>query len=349
MQSDPSLRLFQQLMCRWQRFIDALRLKKWIRAARSELAHILSQQEQNSSYGFLFDCMAHLDRVLFIHIPKCGGTSLEKSLVTDVNCVPVAQDSVPYYRLANFFMASAVLPESFEQQFLQKFVGSADPNDVRDRYFRMQAAYKVACQPSRIFAIGHKSLRDLAPLSRGERDIFMTTVRAPADILKSLVGYRVFRIFEGGEIASRLLQKLQLDTARFETLVESDPEYLTNLILGAEATSLCQMLQFDVPGDGESVWCGSKRNKVFIAHMSEQQQMLQQIFGTPIQNRVENTSSKWTGIGSDFKAVVEDAWLRPFINPEDAYLYDCMTNAGIFGFWRDGRTPQEWSTLLESS
>lgn len=326
-----------------------IKTKKWIRAARSELAHILSQQEQNSSYGFLFDCMAHLDRVLFIHIPKCGGTSLEKSLVTDVNCVPVPQDSVPYYRLENFFMASAVLPESFEQQFLQKFVGSADPNDVRDRYFRMQAAYKVACQPSRIFAIGHKSLRDLAPLSRGERDIFMTTVRAPADILKSLVGYRVFRIFEGGEIASRLLQKLQLDTARFETLVESDPEYLTNLILGAEAPSLCQMLQFDVPGDGESVWCGIKPNKVFIAHMSEQQQMLQQIFGTPIQNRVENTSSKWTGIGSDFKAVVEDAWLRPFINPEDAYLYDCMTNAGIFGFWRDGETPQECSTLLESS
>jgi hypothetical protein len=76
--------------------------------------------------------------------------------------------------------------------------------------------------------------------------------------------------------------------------------------------------------------------------------MLQQVFGTPIQKRFENTSSMRTGAGADFKAVVEDDWIRPFVKPEDVYLYDCLTTAGIFGFWRNGGTTKAYRTLLES-
>ncbi|GAB5453627.1 MAG: hypothetical protein Hals2KO_39550 [Halioglobus sp.] len=245
-------------------------------------------------------------------------------------------------------MAEATKPGSPERQLLRKFVAAGGSGEQQAKFFRRLAVFVAVTKPSRIFMLGHRSARDLQPLFRAGRDQFVTTVREPLQVTRSLAAYRVYRIMQGGAAASRILNAMNLDLQRFEALLKDDPRELVRQIMHRESPSLCAALSFGNDATAASVWADLRNSRCCIAHSSEQAPMLQTVFGKPVNNYSENTAVGREGSGANFAEIVEDEWLAPFIDPQDSLLYERFDRVGLIGFWRGGGSLDDYHELLAS-
>ena len=302
----------------------------------------------------LFDLMSlypGMRRVFFIHIPKCGGTSIRQSLVDDYKCAPVPHQGLGAIGQSIDYLTNSAPRKSLEGQFLKNYASQRLPEEVHQQYLRLFAGYIVTRRPKKMFVLGHKLAKDLKPLYRKRKDIFFTTVRAPSEILRSMVAYRVDHTLKNKNRPDsiELLKNMEMNHLEFSELVSSRPQALTERILGVKPPSLVAFLSMSQNRDHEHVWQGIRQNNVFIAHMSEQEQMLGKLFGERPRTHPKNTSSSQSELAVQFSAVLQNSWVEPFIDPDSSQLYQRLESSGIIGFWQKGGTVNQYRELLQNT
>jgi hypothetical protein len=285
-----------------------------------------------------------LQRVFFIHIPKCGGTSVRQQLVEGYGVAPVPVPTVGALRQSIEFM------DGSGQQHLPvgNHAGTNATDMLRDDYLRRFAAFLVSATPKRMFVLGHQRARELTPLYRPGSDLIFTTVRPPLDILRSMVTYRVDHVLKSPRRPDsiELLDAMRLDRHAFAALVSSNPRSATERILEIKPPSLVSYLAMDDQTGHEQVWQGIRERPVFIAHVSEQDSMLAGLFGKALPALQRNTSENRAGLAEEYSAVLQDDWIEPFVEPDSTRLYQRLLASGIIGFWKSGGTVSEYRKLL---
>ena len=315
-----------------------------------EVARIRQTDIGRAGYFGLMSLYPELQRTFFIHIPKCGGTSIRQSLVDEYCCAPVPLPGEGATRQAIDYMVQSVPPDTPRRQLLYACAGHHE-QDLAQRFLSTLTGYRLARSPGKIFILGHKFAREMAPFHRQDRDFFFATVRHPAEALKSMVAYRVSHTLANRNRVDSIefLESLQLEYPRFEELVANDPEELTRLALNTKTPSLAAFLAMDDRTDCESVWSGLRERAVFIAHMSEQSAMLEQLFGGRPKKRHKNSSGRRQGLAADFSAALQDDWIEPHVDPDSRLLYERLECAGVIRFWKNGGTKSQYSELVKAS
>ena len=301
-------------------------------------------------YFGLMDLHPDSQRVFFIHIPKCGGTSIRKILVHSNQCAPVPLPGSGTIDQSITYMAHSCPAKSPQAKLLQSYLSEEAAEDRHQRFLRMYAGYRLLQSPERMFILGHKKARELVPYYRADNDLFFTTVRAPAEILKSMVAYRVSHTLKNEKRPDsvNLLNYLQMDIDRFTDAVTSQPRWLTEKILEKESPSMAAFLSFEPGSDHSTVIKGLKANRVFIAHMSEQSQMLTALFGEQGAHPRENSSHTREGLAAEFTAMLPVDWTSPFVDAESMLVYQHLEASGIMGYWEKGGTRAGYLELLNS-
>lgn len=302
----------------------------------------------------LFDLMAlypSLQRVFFIHIPKCGGTSIRQALVDDYKCAPVPLPSTGAIKQSIGYLANSAPRKSLEGQFMRECASQGKAEELRRQYLRLFAGYCITRRPKNIFILGHKVAKELKPLYRESKDVFLTTVRAPSEILRSMVVYRISHTLKNKNRPDslELLEAMQLDHREFCELISSQPQALTERILNVKPPSLAAFLSMGQHSNHEFVWRGIKEKNVFIAHMSEQSQMLGRLFGKLPKTQPKNTSHNHPALAAQFTAILKDSWIEPFVEPDSSLLYQRLESSGIIGFWQKGGTVNQYRELLQNT
>ena len=323
-------------------------------AARRDIERIAGQMKAQgvgaTDYFGLMDLQPSMQRVFFIHVPKCGGTSIRKLLVHKNQCAPVPLPGSGPIDQATAYMAHAYLASNPRGELLQPYLAADNALDRRERFLHIYAGYLLTQNPEKMFILGHKQARELLPFYRADSDIFFTTVRAPAEILKSMVAYRVAHTLknENRPDSRNLLKYLQMDIEAFTQAVKSQPQSLAQKILETDSPSLAAFLSFHPKPDHACVIKGLKDNRVFIAHMSEQSQMLSELFGKQTALLHENTSNNREGLAAEFTASVQADWATPFVDPESSQVYGTLESSGIIGYWENGGTRAGYLELLKN-
>lgn len=345
----------RKLLCRtfalFGQFLAPLYLRTSRNFVRSELKWINKRTAGATDFYTLMPLYTSLQRVLFIHIPKCGGTSIRKTLVQECRCAPIPPSGAGVVNQSIEYMISAVPPRSPQGQLLQSCATQHTSEPLRQRFLRVFTAYDLATSPERVFLLGHKPARELVSYRRNSKDIMLTTVRSPIGMLKSMAAYRVSHTLKNTQRQDsiELLELLQLDIHAFTELARTQPEQLTGRILENQSPSLAAHLTLDSRTDHISIWEGIQGEGIFIAHMSEQAHMLSELFGQLSHQHRINTSDNRQGLAAEFTAGIQDSWIEPFIDTDSRQLYQRLESNGIIGFWKKGGTASEYRDLLASS
>lgn len=314
----------------------------------NEVDRIKQLEIGTSSFYGLLRLYPDLQRTFFVHIPKCGGTSIRQSLVDEYGCAPVPLPGPGATRQAIDFMVGSVPPETPQGDLLAACTADIEQG-LSPAMLRVFTAYRLVRSPRRAFILGHKITREILPFYRADKDTIFTTVRDPAEALKSMVAYRVSHTLGNrNRIDSvEFLSALQMGYAEFERLATADPRSLTERALTSESLSLANFLASAEDTDCESVWQGIKKNNIFIAHMSEQSDMLTQLFAKRPVSRHKNRSEHRHGAAAEFSNALQEQWIEPFVDPESRALYRTFVSAGIPGFWKNGGSVEEYLKLIE--
>jgi hypothetical protein len=165
-----------------------------------------------------------------------------------------------------------------------------------------------------------------------------------------MVAYRVSHTLKNEKRPDsvNLLNYLQMDIDTFTKAVTSQPRWLTEKILEKESPSMAAFLSFEPGSDHATVMEGLKTNNVFIAHMSEQSQMLTALFGEQTAHPRENSSHTREGLAAEFTAMLPVDWTTPFVDSESMLVYKHLEASGIMGYWEKGGTRAGYLELLNS-
>ncbi|MCB1704477.1 MAG: hypothetical protein KDI17_06425 [Halioglobus sp.] len=323
-------------------------------AVRRDIEALAAQMQQRGigapDYYDLMDLHPAQQRVFFIHVPKCGGTSIRKQLVLKNRCAPVPLGHSGPVDQAIAYMAHSYLARSPRGALLRSYLSKEAALDRRQRFLHVYAGYQLLQNPQRMFILGHQKAREMLRFHRPGTDLFFTTVRAPAEILKSMVAYRVSHTLldEQRQDSKILLRQLQMSFGEFTDRVRSDPQSLARTILERDCPSLAAFLSFDPALDHAAVIQGLKDNRVFIAHMSEQHTMLNALFGPQAAKLHENTSHNRSGLAAEFTAAVELDWVAPYVDAQSTRLYRQLESSGIIGYWKEGSSTEGYLDLLRN-
>ncbi|CAA0091104.1 Uncharacterised protein [Halioglobus japonicus] len=301
-------------------------------------------------YFGLMNLHPESQRVFFIHIPKCGGTSVRKTLVHSNKCAPIPLSGSGPIDQAIAYMAHCYPPKTPQGELLRSYLAEDAAMDRQQRFLRVYAGYQLIQNPERMFILGHKQARELLPYYRAGKDIFFTTVRDPAEMLKSMVAYRVSHTLKNDKRPDsvNLLKYLRMDIDTFTEAVRSQPQALAEKILKKEAPCMAAFLSFDSKPNHSAVMKSLKTNNVFIAHMSEQNQMLTALFGEQTVQPRENSSHTRQGLAAEFTAMVPMAWTSPFVDAQSQKIYNQLEASGIIGYWEKGGTKAGYLELLRN-
>lgn len=312
------------------------------RSVRRETDWIARWQIDSEHFFDLMSLYPALQRAFFIHIPKCGGTSIRQQLVTAYRMAPIPVPTAGATRQSIECMTAAC------GQAYNHASDVREPADLRGDYLRAFAAYMVTVKPRRMFVLGHQRARELQTLYRQGTDLLFSTVRPPADILRSLVKYRVDHTVNSPrrQDSMELLEAMQLDHAAFVDLVNLNPRAATEGILSINPPSPASYLSMDERTDHERVWNGIRECTIYIAHVAEQECMLGKLFGEAPDAPPKNTSDGLDGLADTFSRALRDDWIEPFVEPDSVALYQRLQSSGIIGFWQNGGTLDEYRQLL---
>lgn len=301
-------------------------------------------------YFGLMDLYPDLQRVFFIHIPKCGGTSIRKILVHSNRCAPIPLPGSGPVDQSITYMAHSCAPRTPQGELLRSYLADDAAEDRQQRFLRVFAGYRLLQNPRRIFVLGHKQAREFLPDYRPGKDLFFTTVRDPAEILKSMVAYRVSHTLKNDRRPDsvNLLKYLRMDIDSFTEAVRTEPRSLAERILQKDSPCMAAFLSFDPKPSHAGVIASLKANSVFIAHMSEQSQMLSALFGEQTAHPHENSSHTRQGLAAEFTAMIPMEWTSPFVDTESQAIYRQLQESGIIGYWQKGGTKAGYLELLRN-
>ncbi len=292
-----------------------------------------------------------LKRAFFIHIPKCGGTSIRQNLVESYGVAPIPLTSPGTIRQSVRFMVSSVY-----RRGILKDIGSR--NDIhqqdaslRSTYLRALVAFMIATNPRYFFILGHQRAKELIPFYRGAPDLIFSTVREPVAMLRSLVNYRVFHILanQNRQDSKEILAALNCTFDEFNVLLESEPEALVFKILSANKASLASYLSLDGNTDPNIVWSGICNYDIYIAHVSEHDDLQKALFGKWPRALHKNATDTSADFIESFNARLQDEWIRPHVDSASSALYERFVEYGIIGFWKGGGSPESYRRLLRET
>ncbi|MCX2976685.1 hypothetical protein [Candidatus Marimicrobium litorale] len=321
------------------------------RQVRSELRWISKKDIGEKNYFGLMSLYPGLKRIFFVHIPKCGGTSIRQNLVESYGVAPIPLTSPGTIQQSVQFMVSSAY-----RRGVLKDIGSRDEvhqqdNSQRSTYLRVLVAFMVATNPRYLFILGHQRAKELAPLYRGAPDLIFSTVREPVAMLRSLVNYRVFHTLanQNRRDSQELLDLFNCTIEEFNVLLKSDPRVLVSKILSANKASLASYLALDDNTDPDAVWSGICNHGIYIAHVSEQNEFQKALFGKQPRALHKNATDTNVDFIESFNACLQDEWIRPHIDKDSAELYKRFVEKGIIGFWKNGGSPESYRRLLRDT
>jgi hypothetical protein len=329
---------------------DPAAISRAKRAIEQEALQMQQRGIGTTDYFGLMDLQPESQRVFFIHIPKCGGTSIRKILVLHNRCAPVPLPGSGPVDQSIAYMAHSCPARTPQGKLLRSYLAEDAAEDRQQRFLRVYAGYQLLQSPRRMFILGHKQARELVPYYRPDKDLFFTTVRDPAEILKSMVAYRVSHTLANDKRPDsvNLLKYLKMDIDSFTDAVKTQPRTLAERILRQDAPCMAAFLSFDRKSTRASVVKNLKAYSVFIAHMSEQSQMLSALFGEQPTQPHENSSHTRQGLAAEFTAMVPMEWTSPFVDKESQEIYRLLQQSGVIGYWEQGGTRAGYLELLRN-
>ena len=321
------------------------------RQIRSELQWINTKNINENNYHDLMSVYPALKRVFFVHIPKCGGTSIRQNLVESYGVAPIPLASSGTIQQSIQFMVSSAY-----RRGILKDIGSRDEAHQRERsqkstYLRVFIAFMVATNPRYLFILGHQRAKELAPLYRGAPDLIFSTIREPVAMLRSLVNYRVFHTLanQNRQDSKELLNTFDCTFDEFNILLESEPKVLVSKILSANQASLASYLALDENTDPDTVWSGICNHDIYIAHISEQDELQKALFGKQPRALHKNATDTTVDFIKSFNDCLQDEWIKPHVDKDSAELYNRFVESGIIGFWKNGGSPESYRRLLREN
>ena len=321
------------------------------RQISSEVRWVTRKSIDKNDYLELMALYPGVKRVFFVHIPKCGGTSIRQNLVESYGVAPIPLGSPGTIRQSVQFMLSS----AYRRGNL-KDLGSRDDvqkrnTSQRSTYIRVLAAFMAATNPRYLFILGHQRARQLVPLYRGAPDLIFTTVREPIAMLRSLVNYRVLHTLANKDRrdSKELLNTLNCTFDEFNVLIRSEPRLLVSKILSANNASLASYLALDESTDLDTVWSGICHHDIYIAHISEQDELQKALFGKSPRALHKNATPTTSDFMESFNADLKDEWIRPHVDSDSAKLYQRFVDSGIIGFWKNGGSLERYRHLLRAN
>ncbi|MEM9256574.1 MAG: hypothetical protein AAGA91_14090 [Pseudomonadota bacterium] len=290
----------------------------------------------------------NLQRVLFVHIPKCGGTSLRGNLVSDLRCLPVPANRGFVVEQCVTFMRRSAEGGTPQRKLLESFTDMDTQGYSVPGYLRTLGAFHALWRPTRTTLLGHQPARTLKRYFRPQRDLLLSVVRDPIDVLRSMVNYRVFHTLLNAhrEDSRFLLKSMRMSEQHFRKLASDDPRQLTRALLTEVDFSLAGYLAMDKRTDCDTVWQGLRQHQVILCHIDEQQAMLEQVFGIKLSGQFLNTSDERDGLAATFAGALQDDWLLEHVDKDSVALYQRLSDKGVLGFWRQGGNLSDYRALL---
>ncbi len=321
------------------------------RQIKSELRWINKKNIDKNDYFDLMALYPRMKRVFFVHIPKCGGTSIRQNLVESYGVAPIPLKSPGTIEQSIKFMVSSAYRMGILEDIGPPSKEKQRGTSQRSTYLRVLAAFKVATNPHYLFILGHQRARELAPFYRGSPDLIFSTVREPLAMLRSLVSYRVSHTLanKNRQDSKELLDALDCSFDDFYTRFRADPKALVSQILSVKKPSLTSYLALDEHTDPETVWSGICSHNIYIAHVSEQEDLQKALFGKKPRALHKNATDTNSELMETFNADLQDEWIRPHIDNDSLELYQRFVDSGIIGFWKNGGSLESYRQLLRKN
>lgn len=284
----------------------------------------------------LGDAHPELRRLLHLHIPKTGGTSLDSILCRNGETLPA-----PINPFDACYALSLIEPSR---------VQGPDKQDPQSLYLQTAKGLLRSGKLRWILPVQHLRLAEIISMARDDRDVCFTLLRDPWEQVKSMLRYRIYQtlIPPGAENHLPMHQLIGISHSEFVQGARSSDPNLFRSILRIESEQY-RHLGFSpwlcLPGQQNTcaqMLASIATHCIHCATAPTMASMVQSLTGltclssTPVHNNRADDLNH-----SGLRLHIDDAVITPYVEESAVELFRRLQEAGALEVWDEPSTAAE--------